>query len=160
MSKEGNVFSEGGGGTNFEQLIQVAFITTLITQGNAPCVHTGTIKKVALQTSSLGYETDDLLVVSESVTGKNRLLIQIKHSIIISKKSALFKEVMTAFWKDYNNDNLFNKTKDKLVIVTSGLNDEKREVKEILNWAKSKASSTDFIIEITRIKSKKEKLDI
>ena len=52
MSQKGSVFQKGGGGTNFERLVQTAFLTTLIIHGNAPCLDSGELSEVALQVTN------------------------------------------------------------------------------------------------------------
>ena len=81
MSDKGSVFQKGGGGTNFEQAIQTAYLTTLIIRGNAPLNFANEIIEVAFQTTNRGYETDDLLVITKSAIGQHRLLVQIKNNI-------------------------------------------------------------------------------
>ncbi|RIJ42876.1 NACHT domain-containing protein [Pontibacter oryzae] len=161
MSDKGSVFQKGGGGTNFEQAIQTAFLTTLIIRGDVPCVASSELTEVAFQVTNRGYQTDDLLAIAKSTNAEHRLLIQIKHNISFTADNAIFKEVIIAFWKDYNNTSIFDKTKDKLIVVKSGLTkDEKNHLKSLFNWANTHASETDFISEVNRIKGKKERLDV
>lgn len=160
MSRKGSVFQKGGGGTNFEQAIQTAFLTTLIIRGNAPLNFANEIIEVAFQTTNRGYETDDLLVGAKSAIGQHRLLVQIKNNITFTAKNALFKEVIAEFWKDYNNTALFDKTKDRLIIIKSGFTKEERNhLKSLLDWANTHSTETDFITEANRIKGKKARLD-
>ncbi|GAB1348895.1 hypothetical protein MASR1M107_11080 [Ignavibacteriales bacterium] len=63
MSDKGSVFQTGGGGTNFEQAVQTAFVVTLIIRGNVPCIESGELTEIGLQVKNLGYETDDLLAI-------------------------------------------------------------------------------------------------
>lgn len=161
MSDKGSVFQKGGGGTNFEQSIQTAFLTTLIIRGNVPCVPSSELVEVALQVTNRGYQTDDLLVIAKSVKGEHRLLIQAKHDISFTVGNDIFKEVINSFWKDFNNSSIFDKTKDKLVIAKNGLTkDERNHLKSLFNWALNHATATDFISEVNRIKAKKEQLDV
>lgn len=161
MSEKGSVFQKGGGGTNYEQYVQSAFLTTLIIRGNAPGIPANEIIEVAFQTTNRGYETDDLLVVAKSNIGIHRLLIQIKHNITFSLKDVTFKEVNKAFWKDYNNTSIFDKSKDRLLIIKSGLTiHDRNHLKTLLNWAKTHATESDFISEVNRIKAKKEQLEV
>lgn len=161
MSDKGSVFQKGGGGTNFEQSVQTAFLTTLIIRGNAPSIPANEIIEVAFQTTNRDYETDDLLVIAKSAIGQHRLLAQIKHNLTFSKKNNTFHEVIEAFWKDFNNSLIFDKVKDKLLIIKSGLNkDERNHIKSLLNWAKTHATEADFIAEVERINAKKERLEI
>lgn len=161
MSEKGSVFQKGGGGTNFEQSIQTAFIIGLVIAGSAPCVPSNEIIEVSFQNTSRGYETDDLLVIAKSELHEHRLLMQIKHDVSFTENDETFKEILQAFWKDYNNYAIFDKTKDKLIIVKGGLTrDERNHFKSIFNWANSHATEVDFIKEINRIKAKKERLEI
>lgn len=161
MSDKGSVFQKGGGGTNFEQLVQTAFLTTLIIRGNVPCIASGELLEVALQVTNRGYETDDFLAIAKSSSGEHRLLIQVKHDISFTIENEKFKEVISAFWKDYSNNSIFDKTRDKLIVVKNGLTkDERNHLKSLFNWAINHATETDFLSEVNRIKAKKERLDV
>ncbi|KEO73668.1 hypothetical protein [Anditalea andensis] len=161
MSNKGSVFQKGGGGTNFEQSIQAAFTVSLAIRGSAPCLPANEIIEVSFQNTSKGYETDDLLVVAKSGLGEHRLLMQIKHDVSFTENDGTFKEVLQSFWKDYNNTAIFDRTKDKLIIVKGGLTkDERNHFKSIFNWSNSHATEIDFINEVNRIKGKKERLKI
>ena len=159
MSEKGSVFQKGGGGTNFEQNVQTAFLVTMLVGGDVPCLPSSRVIELALQVTNRGYETDDLLVFAKSEDGEHRMLIQVKHEIAFTAKNELCKEVFSAFWKDYNNASVFNKEKDKLVVVKSGLTkSERNHLKPILNWAKTHSSAADFVSEVNRIEAKKEQL--
>jgi hypothetical protein len=161
MSEKGSVFQKGGGGTNFEQSVQAAFLVSLVIKGNAPCVPSNQIVEIAFQNTNKGYHTDDLLVLTNSSLGQHRLLFQIKHDISFTQGSTIFKEVISSFWKDYCNNTLFDRSKDKLIVVKNGLTkDERNHIKSIFNWANSHATANDFITEINRINAKKERLEM
>ncbi|GAB3847041.1 hypothetical protein GCM10028822_07890 [Hymenobacter terrigena] len=162
MADTSSVFSKGSGGSSFEHHVQAAFLATLITKGSVPCIPEAEITELALQATRLGYATDDLVVQTQTPRGvTHRLLIQAKYNITISANDSTFQEVMDAFWRDYNNSTLFDQSLDKLVIVKSGLNDtERNHVKVLLNWAKHKATSQDFYLEVNRIGAKKERLKV
>jgi hypothetical protein len=161
MSEKGTVFQKGGGGTNFEQSIQTAFLVTMLVGGNVPCLPSSRISEIALQVTNRGYETDDLLVITKSEDEEHRILIQIKHDILFTVYSKVCKEVFTAFWKDFNKTELFDKSKDKLIIVKSGLTkNEKNHLKALFNWANTHSSASDFISEVNRIKAKREQLEV
>ncbi|WP_324720967.1 hypothetical protein [Salinimicrobium sp. HB62] len=161
MSDKGSVFQKGGGGTNFEQLVQTAFITTLIIRGNVPSIDSGQLAEVAMQITNRGYETDDFMATAKSKKGDHRLLVQVKHDISFTADNEKFKEVIGAFWKDYNNTSIFDKTRDKLIVVKNGLTkDERNHLKSLFNWATTHATEADFISEVQRIKGKKKRLDV
>lgn len=161
MSDKGSVFQKGGGGTNFEQAVQTAFLTTLIIRGNAPSLPSNEIVEVSFQNTSRGHETDDVLVIAKSALGKHRLLMQIKNDISFTLGNQKFKEVIQAFWKDFNNKAVFDCTKDKLLVVKNGLTkDERNHLKTLFNWANTHATETDFLKQVNRIKAKKERLEV
>lgn len=161
MSDKGSVFQKGGGGTNFEQLVQTAFLTTLIIRGHVPCIASSELSEIALQVTNRGYETDDFLAIAKSTSGEHRLLIQVKHDISFTADNEKFKEVIDAFWKDYINTSIFDKTRDKLIVVKNGLTkDERNHLKSLFNWASNKATEVDFISEVNRIEGKKKRLEV
>lgn len=161
MSEKGSVFQKGGGGTNFEQAVQTVYLIGLALKCPAPCLGANEIIEVAFQTTSRGYETDDMLVKAQSSKAVYTLLFQIKHDIALTEKDGTFEEVLGAFWKDFNNTAIFDKSKDKLILVKGGLTKEERNHwKSLFNWANTHATETDFIKQVSRIKGKKEKLDI
>lgn len=160
MSEKGSVYQKGGGGTNFEQLVQTAFVVTMIVRGNVPCV-SGALSEVAMQGTNRGYETDDMLAIVKSESGTHRLLMQIKHELTISDTNNTFNDVISSFWKDYNSTELFDKQNDKLIIVKGGLTKaERHHFKMLFNWACNKAAAEDFMSEVNRISEKKKYLDI
>ena len=159
MSDKGSVFQKGGGGTNFEQYVQSAFLTTLIVRGNIPCFTSAQITEIAFQSTNWGYQTDDLLVIAKSDLREHRLLAQIKHNLTFSDSTSnsIFKDVMTAFWADFNNTKIFNKENDRLIIIKSGLTlSERNHIRSLLNWAKTHNNEIDFFTEACRIEAKKE----
>jgi archaellum biogenesis ATPase FlaH len=161
MSEKGSVFQKGGGGTNFEQHVQTAFLTTLIIRGNAPCLNANEIIEVAFQTTNRGYQTDDLLVVAKTSVGIHRLLIQVKTNITISESDEIFQKVIEDFWIDFNNTIRFDKGKDKIVLIKSVLTkDERNHLKPLLNWAKTHNTTNDFISEVKRVGLKENRLNI
>ena len=161
MSDKGSVFQKGGGGTNFEQSVQTAFLITLLIRGNVPCVSSSELTEVAVQVTNKGYQTDDIFALAKSTNAEHRLLIQVKHNISFTAENQIFKEVISAFWKDYSNTSLFDKAKDKLIVVKSGLTlDERNHLKSLFNWAVNHATETDFLSEVNRIKAKKDRLDV
>jgi hypothetical protein len=79
-----------------------------------PLAPNGKISEVAFQTTSRGYETDDLNEEMDLGSGvEQKFLAQIKHNVALTETKEAFKEVINAFWKDLKNIN-FDKTKDIL----------------------------------------------
>ena len=119
-----NSFSTGGGGHHFEAHVQASFVVLMLTKGYAPALPCWPIVEIKFQGKVDGFNTDDLIVYVENKTSKERrkLLCQVKHSISFTKGNKLLEEVLHAAWQDYNEPSLFEKSKDKIALVTGPLN--------------------------------------
>ncbi len=158
MSTESNVFSQGGGGTHFEFEAQTAFMVMMLIGTFMPGSEEERIIRLRQQSGSLGYATDDVLVWSKDKVGQERrTLAQIKHGMSITKSNEEWTKVLIAAWKDFNDPALFEKEKDRIIVIVDNLSTkERKHLKELISWAKSKSSQEDFLNEVTRIKAKKE----
>ena len=118
-----NPFSTGGGGHNFENSVQAAFVVLMLTGGIVPCLEPLPIKQIKLQGKYEGYDTDDLIVFAESQNGakKAKLLAQIKHSISITGNDKIFGEVIQSAWSDFQNAKIFNPETDVFAVITGPL---------------------------------------
>lgn len=160
MATNSNVFSQGGGGTTYEIETQTSFFINFLLGLNIPAVQ-GRISFFRQQSGSLGYKTDDLLLKcghdSETVT----VLCQMKHNLTISTKGEIFRQVVSDAWEDFRNPQLFDPIKDKIFIIKSDLTlDEKNHLNVMLDWSRSKADASDFLNEVSRIKAKRNYLDM
>lgn len=90
--KLSNPFSTGGGGTHFEAHVQASFVALMLSGGHAPCLPCWPIVEIKFQAKIDGFDTDDLIVVVEHASSKEKrkLIGQIKHSIDITLKSKQF----------------------------------------------------------------------
>lgn len=155
MSKEikqlSNSFSTGGGGINFETRVQTAFVVLMLTGGFAPCLPTWPIKKIKLQGKYEGYETDDLIVFTESADGEKaaKLLGQVKHKIKITEGDKVFSEVIQAALSDFRNTRLFSEGSDRIALITGPLSiTDTNDVRTILEKARHSEDSSDFLNQI------------
>ncbi len=162
MATDSNVYSQGSGGSFYENEVQTGFFVSFLLGLIVPGTREGTITYFRQQSGSLGYHTDDLLLccLEDGLTSK--VLMQVKHNLVISAKGQVFQEVLEAAWKDFNNKDLFTPATDKIFIIKSNLTlDEKNHLKVILDWARAKAAPpADFINEVSRIKEKKKYFDL
>nr|MUH39031.1 hypothetical protein [Zobellia laminariae] len=161
MSKTGSVFSMGSGGATYEHHVQAAYLLAMLLKIEIPLVTKSLITEVAFQTTSKGYATDDLLVEIDLGSGvKKKILGQIKHNVALTETNETFKEVITAFWKDFNNTK-FDKSTDRLLLVKSNLtNNDKKHFNVLLDWASTHNNEIDFYEEVERIAIKKQHLNI
>lgn len=161
MASETSVFQTSGGGYDYEHYIQSSFLTCMIVQGSIPVFPNGKITEICFQCKNKGYITDDLFIGINDSVGLHRILVQIKYNIALTEKNETFKEVIKSFWKDFNNANVFDKTKDRFFLIKSGLtNDDKNHISVILDWASTHKDENDFYAEVERIDIKNQKLTI
>ena len=150
--KVSNPFSTGGGGTNFESEVQASFVALMLTGGYAPCLRSRwPIVEIKLQGRVAGYETDDLIVVMENPSSKERrrLLCQVKHSIAITKGSSLLGEVLQAAWNDYRKPAIFNKHSDAIALITGPISEtDHHNVSWLLDQAKHTKDAEEFFFNI------------
>lgn len=159
MAGEASVFQMSGGGYDYEHCVQSGFLLSMILQGSIPVFPNGKIEELSFQCKRLGYETDDLFLKLKVGTNEHRIITQIKYNISITEKNETFFDVISAFWKDFNNDKVFNKEKDKLFLIKSSLtNEDKNQTLVLLSWASTHKDEKDFFKEVDRIKVKKDKL--
>jgi len=142
-----NPFSTGGGGAHFEAQVQASFIALMLTGGYAPCLPCWPIAEIKLQGKIDGFDTDDLIVVVENASNKERrkLLGQVKHSIAFTQGNTLFCEVIQAAWNDFNNPNIFTKGKDIIALITGPLSaTDEHNVQWLLNQARHTKNVDEF----------------
>jgi hypothetical protein len=160
MATNSNVFSQGGGGGTFENEVQTVFFISFFLGLYVPGTN-GHIEKYRLQSGSLGYKTDDLLLNIIADGQPSKALIQIKHDLIISPKGQEFSEVICDAWRDFSNNELFDPANDRIFIIKHALTkDERNHLKVVLDWARAKSDHQDFFNEVTRIKGKDHYLKI
>lgn len=170
MSKKkklSNPFSTGGGGVHFEAHVQASFVALMLTGGHAPCLPCWPITEIKLQGKIDGFDTDDLVVVVENGISKERrkLLGQVKHSIDITQRSAMFGEVMQAAWNDFNNPTVFTRDKDIIALITGPLSaTDAHNVQWLLNQARHTKNVDEFFRNVTQANfspsKSTEKLDV
>lgn len=161
MSTRSNLFSQGGGGPHFEFETHTALFIIFILGSPLPFAEDEKIVKYRQQSGSLDYKTDDLLLWTEDgLETEHRNLVQIKHGLVISANET-FEEVLVKMWMDFKNLSLFDKTKDRLVIIKDNMTKaEKNHLQKIGDWSRVKSDEDDFTNEVSRIKEKKKYYDL
>ena len=146
-----NPFSTGGGGVNFETRVQASFVVLMLAGGSIPCFPDCVIKRIKLQGKYSGYDTDDFIVFVEKQGNgqEKKFLGQVKHSISITQGDAVFRNVIQAAWNDFNNPKLFTRGEGSIALITGPLTaTDTRDVREILEWARSSESSSEFFTKV------------
>ena len=157
--------STGGAGNNYENFVQSLFVLHMIIEKGICCFPDCTIQKIAIQGRYAGYQTDDciLFLLNTGTRTDHKLLLQIKKNVTITESDEWFKESIQAAWKDFNNDEIFNKLKDRIALVTSHLTKtDQNDVRTCLAWARHSVTAADFFQKVNTVGSatKKKKIDV
>ena len=127
MSCQTSSISTGGGGYLFEIKAQTAFAILMLTHGRVPGFPNSEIKEIHQQTRISGKSVDDFMLVLNDLntkSSKRTISFQVKRSIEVGKKSAVFKSVIKAAYKDFCNPE-FEKDRDVLVLLCANISYQK-----------------------------------
>ena len=83
-------------------------------------------KKVHFQAKHLGYDVDDLVVITYRNELEGKMLCQIKHSITATEKNKIFQEVICAAWNDFNKED-FDRDCDRIALVTAQISNKAQQ---------------------------------
>ena len=152
MAKVANPFSTGSGGAHFEAHIQASFVVLMLTGGCAPCLPCWPITEIKLQNRIDSFDTDDIVVIVENANNKKQrqLIGQIKYSINITKRNAMFGRVIKDAWKDFNAEG-FKKGEDIIVLITGPLSKtDVRNVPWLFDQARSTKDAAEFLTHVNQ----------
>ena len=148
-------FSTGGGGFHFEAHVQASFVALMLTGGHAPCLPCWPIAEIKLQGKIDGFDTDDLVVVVENPSSKQRrkLLGQVKYSIAVTPSNVFFAEFLQTAWNDFKNPKVFTRNKDIIALITGPLSAiDARNVQWLLNQARHTKNVDEFFTHVNQAK--------
>lgn len=120
--EQASSISISGDGFNFEHSAQAFFIVQMITGGLVPRMDNCEVIRIVLQAGRYGRKTDDCEVtLKDRLTGTERtLLVQIKRNFNLRPSNKDFTKTIKYAWEDFNSQE-FNKTSDKIMLVTGNL---------------------------------------
>lgn len=138
--------STGGSGTFFEQHVAAYWLAQLLVKAIPPIQIDTNVVEVSLQTEHLGWHTDDFLVTCEDAGGgRSRLAGQVKMTFTVSAADEECRKAILDFWGDFQNQQLFVLTTDKLVLVVQrGTNTLLRDFGAMLDCARAAQDGADF----------------
>ncbi|NOQ23732.1 MAG: AAA family ATPase [Bacteroidales bacterium] len=139
-----NPFSTGQGGAFFETSVQTAYALNFIINGKIPFLPEGQIEWIKLQGRNDCFQTDDFILCLKSEEKEYKLLAQIKRDISINSNTEEFNKVIKEFWTDFNNPKVFNKQNDIIVLIKGGLLKNDKNLKTVLDWAKTTSDYKEF----------------
>ena len=138
--------STGGAGTFFEQHVGAYWLAQLLVRGIPPILHDCIVMEVSLQTSHIGWKTDDFLIIGESGSGGQRKLAgQVKRTFTVSAMDEDCSKTVQAFWQDFRNADLFSSSSDRLALVTlRGTNVLLEHFSGLLDCSRAARNGTEF----------------
>jgi len=136
----------GGEGTFFEQHVNAYCLALLLVEAVPPVFLRTTITEVSFQTEHLGWATDDVLLVARTGAGKPRRLAgQVKKTLTISASNENFSDAITDAWTDFSNQNLFDRNRDALLLITQmGTTALLKHFVTLLDCARASSTAEDF----------------
>jgi len=137
--------STGGSGVYFEQHVGAYWLSLLLVSAIPPIEKDTTVSEVSFQVRPLGWNTDDCLITCKSEMDSQKLLIcQVKKTFAVGKNDDCTKTI-TAFWKDFKNNELFKPLQDSLVLITlRGTNTLLTHLVGLFDIARSVRNSDEF----------------
>jgi hypothetical protein len=139
--------STGGGGYTFQDGVQASFVILMFLDGFAPCFPDWPITEIKLQGNWAGFETDDMILVSENpITGEKRsLLCQIAQTVSFTKGDEKFRKTILDAWRDFSNPKVFQRGVDQLALFVGLLPGSAcKDVTRLLETARTSADATEF----------------
>jgi hypothetical protein len=138
--------STGGEGTFFEQHVNAYCLALLLVEAIPPVFLRTTITEVSFQTEHLGWATDDVLLGARTGAGElRRLAGQVKKTLTISASDEDFSDAITDAWTDFSNQDLFDRNRDALLLITQlGTTALLKHFVTLLDCARASSTADDF----------------
>lgn len=156
--------STSGAGVDFERRVQAFFVIQMISHGFVPTLPTCEITKVLFQGRNFGYNTDDCVVFAiDAEKVEHKLLVQCKLSVGISKSKEEFTKTINAAWIDFSENSLFDRSNDKIALITGNLSELDNNILEILRDIHVETSQDIFWKKYNGVafsKKAKEKMEV
>lgn len=138
--------STGGAGTIFEQHVNAYWLALLLVRAIPPILKDCSVEEVHLQTSYLGWHTDDFLIFCQDGSGQRRkLACQVKRTFTVSANDSECKKAIQDFWQDFTNPQQFSSDSDRFALVTQlGTTTLLQHFTRLLNCARASRDAADF----------------
>lgn len=112
--------STGGSGVTYEARVQAIYLLAMFAAWPTPIQPDAEVIELRFQGRIHGYNTDDLVCTLRDGTGAIwKALLQIKLTLKALPSDTSFAEAVVAAWYDFNNASLFERGRDRLIIVYS-----------------------------------------
>lgn len=152
ISQLSNPFSTGGGGDQFEKSVGAFYLVALLAEDMPRGLNRGITKHVKFQQRYNNIIVDDIVVTSETTSGREfKLALQVKHDLTFTKANDLFRRVMGDCWEAFtqNKEWNFGPTTDRLGIAFGTQPPARIEhLQRALDWARTATSADDYFTKL------------
>ena len=149
MASSGSIPSPtatGGGGEHFEEHVVALALGLLLVRATPPLLKDTSLAEVHLQTRHMGWRTDDLLLVGETIEGRQRkLAIQVKRTFTVSNSNEDCRATFEGMWDDFRAGDRFVAVRDSLAVATlQGTSALLQSFSSLLESARASLDYSDF----------------
>jgi hypothetical protein len=138
--------STGGAGTVLEHRYAASCVALMLCRGEMPFFPGSTVEEVSVQTGSLGWRTDDVLVRGTLPNGSRfTLAAQAKRTCVPIASDTDFVDFITSAWADFISPDRFTKTSDRVVLVSSFQSAKLYRLRQLIEQAQATTSAADWI---------------
>lgn len=110
--------STGGSGVTYESRVQAVYLLAMFAGWPTPVLPDAEVIELRFQARIHGYNTDDLVcTLRDEAGGTRKAVLQVKLTLKALPSDEPFAESVVAAWYDFKNPTLFERSRDRLVIV-------------------------------------------
>lgn len=110
--------STGGSGVAYESKVQAVYLLAMFAGWPTPVLPDAEVIELRFQARIHGYNTDDLVcTLRDEAGGTRKAVIQVKSTLKALPSDEQFAESVVAAWYDFKTPSLFERGRDRLVIV-------------------------------------------
>lgn len=112
--------STGGAGVTYEVRVQASYLLAMFAGSPTAVLPDAAVVELRFQGRVHGYHTDDLICTLRLDDGSTlKALLQVKLTLKAIPSDSPFSESLIAAWYDYQDSSLFQRGRDRLVVVYS-----------------------------------------
>ncbi|HYE61459.1 MAG TPA: hypothetical protein VD997_05645 [Phycisphaerales bacterium] len=146
-------FATGGGGTVFELSVATSYVLHMLAAATPRGPEGGLIVAVGLQRRNQGHFVDDIHVHTQDQNRRERLFLQVKHGLSLTKSNLAFESGLRQCWSEFNSPS-FHTGVDRIgfAIDVGSASDSVRHFREMTLWAREH-DATSFFRQVQKFRS-------
>ena len=143
--------STGGSGVTYESRVQAVYLLAMFAGWPTPVLPDAEVIELRFQARIHGYNTDDLVcTLRDEAGGTRKAVLQVKLTLKALPSDEPFAESIVAAWYDFKNPTLFERGRDRLVIVFARDADQSIYFAgQLTHMARTSLTSGEFVLKAT-----------